>query len=396
MSLFSVAASAQQMTDSLRVYFRQGYSAFDPKFRDNKLRVDAFVSHIREFQKKSESFEILSVTYKAGASPEGTLAINKAISAKRSLNLTGYLRGHLSFADNTLHVEDVVEDWEGLSGLVSASDMPHKEEVMALMSAGLESSELKSRLQRLYGGSVWKYMNEKFFPELRAFNVYVQVGVRNPELGAPEIADSEPLQEELFPVLDDSLSVPRMQMPQEEPVSEWTRKLRIKTNSIGWAMSMTNVAVEVDLARHVSFQLPIYYSAVDYFSRELKFRTFAVQPEFRWWFDKPQGLFLGAHFGTAWFNFATHGDWRIQTGYGDRLLWGGGLATGYRMPLSKRHPRWEVEFSLGAGVYDVWYDRFYNEKNGPKEGTYHTTFVGIDHAAVSFSYSFDLKRRRGR
>ena len=42
-------------------------------------------------------------------------------------------------------------------------------------------------------------------------------------------------------------------------------------------MFMSNVAVEVDITRHISFTLPIYYSALDYFSRELKFRTFAVQ-----------------------------------------------------------------------------------------------------------------------
>ena len=202
------------------------------------------------------------------------------------------------------------------------------------------------------------------------------------------------LQRALAATLDDSLTVPMLRLPETIPLQEWTRKLYIKTNAIGWAMFISNVAVEIDITPHLSFQLPIYYSAVDYFSRELKFRTFAVQPELRWWFSKPDGLFVGAHFGTAYFNYATKGDWRIQTYDGDRPLWGGGLAAGYRMPLSKRHPRWNVEFSIGAGVYDVYYDKFYNEKNGPKATNGHTTFVGIDHAAVSFSYSFDLKKRR--
>ncbi len=382
------------MSDSLRVYFRQGYSAFDPGYRNNQSRVDAFIARVKDFQKESEAFEILNVTYKAGASPEGTLAINRKISGKRSANLTAYLRRHLTFSDSTLRIEDVVEDWDGLAELVERSSMPYRDEVLALLRQETGSERLKKELQGLHGGAVWRYMNDKLFPELRAFNVYIEVGVRNPELPVPEIADAEPMPDELFPVLDDSLTVSRIQMP--EPAPEWTRKLRIKTNAIGWAMFMTNVAVEIDITRHLSFQLPICYSAVNYFSRELKFRTFAVQPEFRWWFTKPDGLFLGAHFGTAYFNYATKGDWRIQTGYGDRPLWGGGIAAGYRMPLTRRNPRWEMEFSLGGGVYDVYYDRFYNEKNGPKEGSYHTTFIGIDHAAVTFSYSFDLKRRRGR
>ena len=81
--------------------------------------------------------------------------------------------------------------------------------------------------------------------------------------------------------MDDSLTVPMLRLPETVPLQEWTRKLYIKTNAIGWAMFISNVAVEIDITPHLSFQLPIYYSAVDYFSRELKFRTFAVQPELR-------------------------------------------------------------------------------------------------------------------
>ena len=254
----------------------------------------------------------------------------------------------------------------------------------------------KASLERLRDGSVWRYLNEEIFPELRAFTIIIKVGVKNPELEIPEIPDTEVNAYDDFTPLDASApSFGTMLMPAPAQ-DDWTRKLRIKTNAVGWAMFMSNVAVEVDLTRNLSFSLPIYYSALDYFSRALKFRTFAVQPELRWWLSKPDGLYLGAHFGTAYFNYATKGDWRIQTGYGDRPLWGGGISAGYRMPLVRRNPRWEVEFTLGAGVYDVYYDRFYNEKNGPKEGTYHTTFIGIDNAAVTFSYSFDLKRRRGR
>ena len=393
LTLFSVSASAQQMADSLRVYFRQGYSTFDPKYRDNQSQVDAFISRVKTFQSESDAFVILNVTYKAGASPEGTLEINRKISGKRSDNLTAYLRRHLTFADDVLHIEDVVEDWAGLGDLVAHSDMKYREEVLSLISSEHDTQTLKRELQQLHGGTAWRYMYTNMFPELRAFNVYIEVGVRNPNLAVPTIADTDIAVADDFQPLADSLSFGPMSMPEVAP--EWTRRLRIKTNAIGWAMFMSNVAVEVDITRHISFTLPIYYSALDYFSRELKFRTFALQPEFRWWFTKPQGLFVGAHFGTAYFNYATKGDWRIQTGYGDRPLWGGGIAAGYRMPISKRNPRWEMEFTLGGGVYDVWYDRFYNEKNGPKEGSYHTTFVGIDNVSVTFSYSFDLKKVGG-
>ena len=135
LTLFTVSASAQQMADSLRVYFRQGYSTFDPKYRDNQSQVDAFISRVKTFQSESDAFVILNVTYKAGASPEGTLEINRKISGKRNDNLTAYLRRHLTFTDDVLHIEDVVEDWAGLGELVSHSGMKYRDEVLSLLSS---------------------------------------------------------------------------------------------------------------------------------------------------------------------------------------------------------------------------------------------------------------------
>ena len=64
------------------------------------------------------------------------------------------------------------------------------------------------------------------------------------------------------------------------------------------------------------------------------------------------------------------------------------------MSLSKKHPRWKVEFTLGAGAYDVNYEKFVNEKDGPKaQGSVHKTAIALDNVGVSFSYSIDLKKR---
>jgi hypothetical protein len=64
------------------------------------------------------------------------------------------------------------------------------------------------------------------------------------------------------------------------------------------------------------------------------------------------------------------------------------------MSLSKKHPRWKVEFTLGAGAYDVNYEKFVNEKDGPKaQGSVHKTAITLDNVGVSFSYSIDLKKR---
>ena len=70
---------------------------------------------------------------------------------------------------------------------------------------------------------------------------------------------------------------------------------------------------------------------------------------------------------------------------------GGGLSVGYRKPLGASK-RWKLEFSLGGGVYDLHYDKFHNESNGELVKSGRKTFIGVDNAAVTLAYMFDLKK----
>lgn len=181
--------------------------------------------------------------------------------------------------------------------------------------------------------------------------------------------------------------------------TQWGRKLHLKTNALGLGMGIANAAVEIDIANHWSFTLPVYYSAWDYFSTTVKFRTFSVQPEFRYWvLEKNDGFFTGAHLGYSYYNFAFDGSYRYQDHNRETPAIGGGVSIGYRLPVS-RNNRWRFEFSIGAGVYPLHYDKFYNDKD-TKSGlmieSVKKTYWGVDQAAVSLLYTFDLKRKGGR
>ncbi len=170
--------------------------------------------------------------------------------------------------------------------------------------------------------------------------------------------------------------------------------IALKTNSLGLCLLMANLGVEMGLSRHLSFHVPVYYSGVDYFSERVKFRTLALQPELRWNFGRPRGLFIGAHATAAFFNVAAGGDYRYQDRDSDKPLLGGGLGLGYRLRFGSRS-RWGVEFVLGGGACLIRYDRFVNEKNGPYVDTKNRTYIGVDNAAVSLFYEFG-RRRGGR
>ena len=57
---------------------------------------------------------------------------------------------------------------------------------------------------------------------------------------------------------------------QEKYNEGWTRELHVKTNVVGLGLGIANAAVEVDLAKHWSFTLPVYYSSWDYFKNTLE------------------------------------------------------------------------------------------------------------------------------
>ncbi|MCD7709092.1 MAG: DUF3575 domain-containing protein [Clostridiales bacterium] len=179
---------------------------------------------------------------------------------------------------------------------------------------------------------------------------------------------------------------------------EWTRRLNFLSNAVYWCAAVSNVAVEIDLCDHLSFYFPVNYSAWNYFKSDIKFRVLAFQPEFRYWFSTKSGYnagwFVGAHFGLAEYDIATHGEYRIQDHDGKRPGLGGGIAGGYRLPLTKNR-RWNVEFSLGVGVYSLYDDIFHNYSEGLMTSSGKKTYIGPDQLNVSFSYSIDLKKKGG-
>ncbi len=335
------------------------------------------------------------------ASPEGSYQLNKRLARGRLEALENVVRNRVEIPDSLIARDDEYIPWNYLASMVQKSDLSHKAEVLEILSADSEIVDYHSgqhigsrilRLQKLDGGKVWQELNRRFFSRMR--NACVMFVTFRKEL--PPVVMPEPVAVEEAP--EDTVVVPTpVVIVEPEPVAEnWYRKLHIKTNAVGLGLLMANVGIEVDLFRHWSFNLPVYYSAWDYFKSTIKFRTFAVQPEVRYWFrEDNEGWFAGAHFTMAYYNIATDGEYRTQDRDGETPALGGGIAVGYSMPISKNN-RWKMEFSLGGGVYPLHYDKFRNYPNGLLVYDEKKTYIGIDQVNVSFSYTLDLKKKGGR
>lgn len=381
--LFGVGvAHSQESRTEICVDFRVNSTVIDSAYSDNAARMQEIIEFLRNIRQDS-TINIVEISFCGAASPEGSDQLNRKLERGRLTALERLVRKEVDIPDSLITRNDSYIPWDYLKSQIEDSGLIHKDEVISILE---EESLLVDyhhpnthidnrivKLKQLDNGKVWQQMNKLFFGRMRnACAVFVTYKQELPPVQEPVIVPD---------------------------VEEWTHKLHIKTNAIGLGMGIANVAAEIDLAKHWSFTLPVYYSAWDYFKTTIKFRTFSVQPEFRYWLsENNDGFFAGAHFGLASYNFSFDGDYRYQDHNRKTPSIGGGVSVGYRLPVS-RNNRWWMEFSLGAGVYSRHYDKFHNTpitKDGLMIESIKKTYWGIDQAAVSFSYSFDLKKKGGK
>ncbi len=390
-----IEVQAQNPEIRIRLGFREGSVVVDPEFNNNGQKIQEIVSLLEEVRNDSTA-EVVEVQFCGSASPEGSYELNHRLARERLSAVERIVRKQIEIPDSIIVRNDSYIPWAEFKEAIQKSDIQFKNEVLAIINEspklvnfreGTQIDERVEKLKVLDEGRVWEILDKTYFSDLRnAFAIIITCRINIPEMGySPKLVNIriEPEKSKI------EFSQP-IKIEKKEP--EWMPHLYIKTNALALALGVANFAVEVDITKHLSFTLPIYYSAWNYFTSDLKLRTFAVQPEVRYWFSKKNdGWFVGSHFGFAYYNVAWGGDWRIQDHRRENPTMGGGMSVGYRKPLGERK-RWKLEFSLGGGMYDLNYDKFRNEHNGELVKSEKKTFIGVDNAAVTLSYTFDLKK----
>ena len=386
-----VSMPAQEISDTLNVYFRKEKAQFDPYYKDNGARCEEFLQRLARLQ-ATKGLLVVKLETVGTASPEGDTLFNRLVSEARQESVYKYLKNNIDVPASIIVKKSVSEDWETLALEVEKDPyISEKSRVLDIIrSRG--GNRLEELLKVDYGRPYW-YIYHEIFPRIRAcritFNMDLSGLVDDPVIEEPEEIH---IPDDLFADLqiDTTLGI-----TIQEPVPHGN--IKVKTNAVGWGMGLMNVGVEIDVLPHLSVSVPFYYSGgYNYFKETIKFRGVVLQPQVRYypWLQNGRngGFYVDAHFGLGWYNFALNGDYRIQDHKGTSPAIGGGLGAGY-VHCFKKNPRWGMEFGIGAGVYDVKYDVFYNEANGPyhEYGT-HKTWFGIDNVSVSVFYRFDVRK----
>lgn len=345
-------ASAQENCDTVRIHFRQGDARLDLSFGDNRAALEGIVQRLWE-KRGDPALRLERLVYVGGASPEGSVAINRRLSEERARALFGYLARYVSLPDSMTASEFVGRDWEGLLRLAEQDEgVPFRAEALALLQEicrekGDDSLDPLGRLQRLRGGEPYRYMYRELFPALRRSQVEFRYRAVEPLV----VHDTLWLRDTVW--LHDTVYVEvKTEVPVRRPFY-----MSLHTNMLYDLALVPNGGIEFYLGRGWSVAGNWMYAWWKSDRKHNYWRIYGGDLAVRKYFgrlakEKPlTGHHAGVYGGIVTYDFELGG-----RGYlGDRWSWHAGVEYGYALPIARRL---NLDFSLGLGYLGGEYKEY--------------------------------------
>ena len=346
-------ASAQVVLDTVKIYFRQGKHELELDFKDNRQVLDKI---------NRSAFYLKKVEVVGGASPEGSVSLNKALSEKRAQEIFDYLSRYGNLADSMKVTRFIGRDWQGLLDLVKADPkVPYQKESIILleeiirMEAAGSKRDLFWKLVAFRRGKPYRYMYYKLFPELRASQMLLM------QWEAPKPLEPTPYN---FVTVKPEFSSLLLKVPM--PVDSRCKSYHwaIKTNALYDLLLVPNIGVEFGFGKNWSVGANWMYAWWSNRGKNDFWRIYGGDVEVRRWFgkkaaEKPlQGHHLGVYGQLLTYDFELGG-----RGYmADKWNYAFGVSYGYSLPIAKRL---NLDFTLGIGYWGGRYKEYL-----PVEGHY--------------------------
>lgn len=348
-------------SDSVKIHFRQSRSNLDLKRGDNQVQLDRILDSIHAAELRPD-VSLREVTVVGGASPEGSVRINRRLSEKRAATLFDYLSARTSI-DSVEHTTQFLgRDWRGLIKLVEADpNVPYRDETLSTLrsiadekDAGKENDRVHiNRIKRLRGGRPYLYMYHHLFPELRASQVVLS-WVRT----IPRFEPEPVVVEEVVEVADTAVEV------ADTVIECRPFYMDISTNMLYDALLIPSIGVEFYLGKNWSVAATWEYGWWKCDHKHNYWRAYGGDLEVRKWFGKKAdekpltGHHVGVYGGIITYDFELG-----HRGYlGDKWSYLCGVSYGYSMPISRRL---NIDFTIGLGYMGGEYKEYI-----PQDGCY--------------------------
>lgn len=148
-----------------------------PEYRRNPAELDSIINTIN-IVKNDSNITIKNIEIHGFASPESPYSHNDYLARNRAVTLKDYVCRLVCLDDSIFSVSHTPEDWEGLCGYLSESNLEHKAEILAICNDKMldpDSREwkIKSRYPDEY-----RFMLSTWYPALRHSDYHISYSVR--------------------------------------------------------------------------------------------------------------------------------------------------------------------------------------------------------------------------
>lgn len=121
-----------------------------------------------------DGIQITHLQLQGVASPEGPYDNNVRLSHGRVEALRDYLASvhEFDFPADSIEIDCIPEDWEGFRKLLLETQLPHKDQILALIDSDMQPDAKEKKLRREYPGD-FRVILQDLFPRLRRSNYRV-------------------------------------------------------------------------------------------------------------------------------------------------------------------------------------------------------------------------------
>lgn len=362
--------------DSVKIFFRQGKINLDPTLSDNQWALNRIADTLRSNYADS-ACQLRKILVVGAASPEGSPGINRWLSEKRADVLFNHLSQYATLPDSLKSSRFIGPDWMGLLKLAKHDPLlPFREETLSLLSQiageteagiGTQSNRQGNQLERirtLRGGIPYQYMYKKYFPSLRASQLFLWYN----RVYKPLIPSAMPKWEIVKLSVDttitsDSIHIGPILIEPGQP-----RKLHyvaLRTNMLYDALLMPNIGCEMYLGKSWSVAANWLYGWWKTDRRHWYWRAYGGDIAVRKWLGKAAeekpltGQHIGIYAQIFTYDFAWGGR-GYMGGKPGGTIWNKmnhamGAEYGYSLPIARKL---NIDFSLGMGYWGGIYHEY--------------------------------------
>ncbi len=157
--------------------------------------------------------------------------------------------------------------------------------------------------------------------------------------------------------------------------------MALKTNTVEYLILTPNLTYEARLSRVLSLQIGLAMNPISKDLGGFKAANFRVEPELRYWFNRP----MARHFVAL---SCTAGAYSLQ--FKERYIKGDavglGFSYGYAWVLSKH---WNMEAEIGVGLASIHAYNYKGAANCPGKANYRHVLPVPIRFGLSFGYVFN-------